>query len=211
MRRMLTAAAAVALAGCATVDGEEIARGMYNIPETGMSEFDGSRYARVRNITCTGDSFIQLDLYQDSEMARAGSVLMTAKVPGIRNLAGGKSLRFNIDGEHVELATIDHSTATEEVMPAHYSAGFVGYGTYVPSSYSGAVHVSTRRYTAQESLVAQLATAEKAIVRVNLSRQYIEASCGPAAATSDESPAWFADISAPAGFARFTELTAELD
>lgn len=196
----------IVLSGCETIDTMQMAKSMYNVEETGTSEFDGTQYIRMSNIGCSGEQIIRLDLYQDSRLAQHKQALLKAKVTGIHTIDGGKSLHFNIDGDFIALETIDNFTETEEVYPAQYTSGFVGGGTYIPPIYAPATVASTKRYTISEELIRKIAEANKVIVRVDLSRTYVEGLCSPQEYGWTKENEWFKELSGTAGFRRFIEM-----
>ena len=46
----------IALPGCTTLDTEQILRSMYNLEQSGVSQFDGAKYVGVKNIPCYGET-----------------------------------------------------------------------------------------------------------------------------------------------------------
>jgi len=202
----------VLLISCTSLDTKEIVKSMYNVPETGMSEFDGSEYIRMKNISCIKDHGLLLDLYQDSKMAKKKLVILTLKVTGYHSISDGRSLHFNIDGEIIDLKTFDATTEVEEVYPSIYQPGFIGSGIYIPSFYSPAVHASTKRYVITEALVIRIANANRVVMKADLARTYIEGVCSPQA--SDEwtkEKEWLKEYSGTYGFKTFAEMMKSLD
>src|SRR6266581_131980 len=208
---VLAVVAAAIISGCATVDTQQIARSMYNVRETGVSEVDGTKYVRMKNIACSGDQVIRLDLYQDSRLARANQAILKVKVTGVHSIGGGKSLHFNIDGEFMDLETADQTTDMEEVFAAQYAPGYVGGGTYVAPAYSPAIRASTKRYPISEKIIEKIGKAKRVVVRVDLSGSYVEGLCSPRESGWTKENEWVRELTGTEGFRGFSEMTRTLD
>lgn len=195
------------VAGCVSIDTKQMAKEMYNVPETGKSEFDGTSYVRMKNIACSGDTIIRLDLYQDSKMALEKQALLKLKVTGVHSIGNGESLHFNIDGEKISLSTLDAITEMEEVYASQYAPGYVGGGTYVSSVYFPATRASTKRYPISEILIQKIANAKKVVVKAELSTTYVEGICSPLESEEwNKDNEWFKELSGTYGFKNFIEL-----
>ena len=70
---------------------------MYNIPSSGSSQFDGTKYVRMSNMYCSGS--VLLELYQDTDKKKNGLVLLKAGSNSITNIGDGQSFHLKIDGE----------------------------------------------------------------------------------------------------------------
>lgn len=96
-----------ALAGCVSLP--DTLHNMYNVPSSGMSQFDGTKYIRLSNILCLNS--VMFELYQDTHKAKKGLVLLKAGSTSITNIGKGESLLFKVDGETYSFKS--HSAVTE--------------------------------------------------------------------------------------------------
>lgn len=197
---------------CVSLDTKEIVKSMYNVPETGASDFDGKKYVRMKNISCIKkDVGLLLDLYQDSKMAKNNIVILTLKVTGYHSIADGHSLHFNIDGEIIDLKTMDDITAVEEVYPSIYQPGYIGSDIYIPSVYSPAVQASTKRYVVTDTFVDKVANSKKVVMKADLARTYVEGICSPQESDAwNKDNEWLKEYSGTYGFRSFVELMKSL-
>lgn len=191
--------------GCVSLDTKGIVKSMYNVPETGVSDFDGTKYIRMKNLSCIKkDVGLLLDLYQDTKMAKENIVILTLKVTGYHSIADGSSLHFNIDGEIINLKTMDNTTAIEEVYHSIYQPGYVGRDIYIPSVYSPAVQASTKRYVITDTFVDKVANSKKAVIKVDLARSYVEGICSPQESDVwDKNNEWLKEYTGTYGFKTF--------
>ena len=90
-------------------------------------------------------------------------VVMIAVVKGAHNLAGGESLHFNLDGQFFSMASVD-SLTDFETTPGHASSV-----AYIPPS-----NWSSKRYLVDMDFIEQLVNAERAIVKIDLTKEYVE-------------------------------------
>jgi hypothetical protein len=140
------------------------------------------------------------------------SYLLTLKVTGYHSIADGKSLHFNIDGEIIDLRTIDSITEFEEVYHSIYQPGYIGTNYYIPSFYSSAVNASTKRYVINELLVHKIADANKVVMKVDLSRTYVEGVCSPQESDAwTKENEWLKEYTGTYGFKTFAEMMKSLD
>lgn len=193
--------------GCVSLNTKEIVKSMYNVPETGASDFDGTKYIRMKNISCIKNVGLLLDLYQDSKMAKQNIVILTLKVTGYHSIADGSSLHFNIDGEIIDLKTMDNVTAFEEVYPSIYQPGYIGSNVYIPSFYSPGVQASTKRYVITNAFVDKIANSSKVIMKADLARTFVEGVCSPLESeTWNKDNEWLKEYSGTYGFKNFIEM-----
>jgi hypothetical protein len=213
MEKMKNQSLTVAFLGLAIISGctstGEIARSMYNVREAGVSQFDGTKFVRMKNIACPGDRAqdIRLDLYQDSRMAQTSTALLKVKVTGAHSIDSGKSLHFNIDGEFLDLATTDTTTEMEEVYPAQSTPGYAGGGTYVAPAYFPGLRASTKRYSVSQQTIEKIGRAKRVVVRVDLSSTFVEGVCSPSETGSTKDNELLRELSGTEGFKGFAEMT----
>jgi len=95
MARLLSVSLLLALGvGCAVLPDTEVTlRSVYNVASSGTSIFDGTKYVRVSNMTCTGT--VMFELYQDTAKSKAGVVLLMAGTKSIDNIAQKVGLGAN--------------------------------------------------------------------------------------------------------------------
>jgi len=119
---------------------------------------------------------MRFDLYQNQHLARRNEAILKVKVSGIDSIADGESLLFNVDGKITGLRSIDMTTDWEKEF---YT---------VEDSWLGSRHIeqrfSTKRYVISEQLIDRIASAERVVARVNLSREYVEGVLHPVKAGS---------------------------
>ena len=64
------------IAGCVSFpDTETTLSNMYNVPSSGSSQFDGTKYIRLSNMRCNS---VMFKLYQDTQKSKKGIVLLEA-------------------------------------------------------------------------------------------------------------------------------------
>jgi hypothetical protein len=198
----LALVATAIISGCEVFDAQKIPRSMYNVRETGVSEFDGTKYVRMRNVECPGKGVnVLFDLYQDSRSVRVNQVVLKAKVTGIHSIRDGKSLHFNIDGEFMDFETRDHTTGMEELFPNQYGA----------PSYAPGMHASTRQYLVPEASIEKVGKGKRVVVRVDLSDSYAEGRCSAGEEERwTKQNEWMKELAGTAGFRGFSEMTRTL-
>ena len=200
------------LFGCASADMERISRSMYNVKETGVSQFDGTKFVQMKNIACPGkQQGIFLDLYQNSHLAQENIAVLTVKVKGYNSIGSGKSLHFNIDGEFIDMGAVDATSEVEEVFPSLYAPGYAGGGVYVAPVYEPATMATTKRYTISEQAIDKIGHAKKVIVKVDLERTYAEGVCNPPKPEEIKGYEWARELSGTEGFKGFAEMTKTLN
>lgn len=169
MQRALTLRIA-ALAFAVTLTGCESQQLLPNMPASisrSTSEFDNSTQVVMvpgwvynRSELLSGASF-KLGLLWRSTM-KPGEVLIVAEyADGIEALGAGTSLHFNIDGEFVDVATIDATTDFDVERTR---------SPYVTQTTTR----SSKRYLGSIDLVRRLVNARDVKVRLDLSRQFVE-------------------------------------
>jgi len=83
--------------GCVSYpDRNEIVKNMFNVPSSGSSQFDGTKYIRMSKMLCGPVIF---ELYQDTQKSKKGIVLLQAGSNSITNVGKGKSLLIKVDGK----------------------------------------------------------------------------------------------------------------
>lgn len=148
-------------AGCAVLpDTETMMRGMYNVASSGTSNFDGTKYIRVNNMSCTGT--VMFALYQDTAKSKAGVVLLMAGTKSIDNIGSGESLSIKADGK-------THSFSSNDAITEHESIS-VGHGV--------TMRFSHKTYIVPETLVREVGASRVFLGRVRLlNNRYIEGKC----------------------------------
>lgn len=195
--------------GCVSLDVKEFTKSRYNVPSSGVSEFDGTRFIRIENISCPGDerdTSIFFDIYQDSKQKEINISTLKLKLVGLHSIPTGESLHFNIDGDIISLKTRDITTDFEEIYESIYSPGYAGGGTYLSPIYVPATKASTKRYPISEDTIKRIGDADRVVVKVELSRSYFEGICSPQDHGWDESMEWFKKLSGTEGFKSFHEM-----
>ena len=164
MPRILLITSLIAfLQGCASpYDAESMVQEMYNTVETGESQFDGTKYIRVSHMMC--QSLVALELYQDSNQAEKGVVLVNAGTSSISNIDDGESLSFRVDDERFSFSSFDLTTDHERL----------------PFSYGATISFSHKSYIVDESLIRSIASSDFVVARIRkLNNTYVEGICTP--------------------------------
>ena len=85
------------IAGCALLqDSEEPLESLENVPSSGYSPQDGTKWIRLSQIFCSNS--IMFELYQDSNLARSNMAFLHAGVLSMDDIDKGESLKLRIDG-----------------------------------------------------------------------------------------------------------------
>ena len=124
------------------------------------SEFDGSRQISMEPAWLYNSS-IKLALFKNTKMGK-NDIILTAVVKGAYNFSDGESLHFNIDGDIVSFRSIDSLTSIDT------SSGHVG-NIYIPPS-----NWSSKDYVVNNDLIKRLINAERAVVKIDLRKSYVE-------------------------------------
>lgn len=156
------------LPACATNTASMVAS-MYSVSEEGESDFDGTRWVRVKSIWCDPITF---DLYQDTNLAKANLASLEINIGGAHSIQTGKSLHLNIDGEFADLNTLEQLTSVE-TKPGYYSSSaYSGMSFYLLPH-----NVSSKRYLVAMDLLERMEKAQKLVMRIDLARDYMDAKC----------------------------------
>ncbi|MBO1519551.1 hypothetical protein [Oceanisphaera pacifica] len=149
------------MAGCAFTDTEALLQSMYNVPSSGSSKFDGTKYIRMSNVVCNS---VMFELYQDTKKAERGLVLLESGTTEIENIGDGKSLHFKLDGEL-------YSYNTGDVVTEHDT---------VPMGQRLNIPFSHKTYIIPEKVIRQAAGSEEFLVKLDLANgTFIEGTCSP--------------------------------
>jgi len=153
------------LQGCApypsyNADANDMLQKMYNVPSSGTSQFDNSKYIRMSNMVCS--NAVMFELYQDTPKAKKGIVLLKAGSKSITNIANGKSLLIKIDGKTYSFSSTDVLTEHETIP--------VGYGVNMQFSH--------KTFIIPESFIREIASSNTFLTKMYLfNKSYIEGKC----------------------------------
>jgi hypothetical protein len=104
------------------------------------------------------------ELYQDSQKAGRGIVILEGGTTAVENVADGKSLHFKLDGEV-------YSYGSGDIVTQHDN---VPMGQLLNTSFSH------KTYTIPEKVIRQAAESEVFLVKLDLaSGTFIEGTCSP--------------------------------
>jgi len=150
----------VFLSGCvSTADIASMAKGMYNIPSSGTSQFDGTKHIRVSKMSCNR---IEFELYQDTDKSNKGIVLLKAGSDSIVNIGDGQSLHIRLDDGVQSFKA--SSTITEHETDS--------------SRYGVSRSFSSKTYILPESFVRKVAASKIFLAKIHfLNNSYIEGQC----------------------------------
>lgn len=117
------------LTGCVSFpDTETTLKNMYNVPSSGTSQFDGTKYIRLSNMRCNS---IMFELYQDTQKSKKGIVLLKAGSNSVTNIGEGESLLIKLDGKTYSFKSNDALTE-HETIPVEYGVTMsFSHKTYV--------------------------------------------------------------------------------
>lgn len=148
------------MTGCVALpDIETMNRKMYNVPSSGTSTFDSTKYIRMSNIACLD---IMFRLYQDTAQSKKGVVILQAGRRLIDNIGDGESLQIKIDGEVTSFKSSSNLTEHETI--------YVQYGVTMPFSH--------KTYILPESYIRKIAASQVFLTKVNLlNNTFIEGKC----------------------------------
>ena len=148
------------LSGCvSTADIASMAKGMYNIPSSGTSQFDGTKHIRVSKMLC---SSIEFELYQGTNKSNKGIVLLKAGSNSIVNIGDGQSLHIKLDDDV-------HSFKASSTLTEHETGSSI-YG--VSRSFS------SKTYMLPEAFVRKVAASKVFLAKIHfLNSSYIEGQC----------------------------------
>ena len=149
--------------GCVSMpDTKTMLHSMYNVPSSGVSQFDDSKYLRISNMLCSNS--VIFELYQDTQKAKKGLVLLKAGSNSITNIGDGESLLFKIDGKTYLFESISNMT--------EYDKLYFDYGVTVPFSH--------KSYLVPEAFIRKAAASNIFLTKMYLlNNSYIEGKCSP--------------------------------
>lgn len=158
------------MTGCVNI--ESISEKAFNVPSSGISQFDETKHIRMSEMACSNISF---ELYQDTAKQGLGVVLLSAGARSdITNIGKGKSLLIKLDGELFEFESHDILTERDTVH--------LGYGVTMTSS--------TKSYVVPEVFVRKASEAQTFLAKVRLlNNSYIEGKCSALTLEEHESDA----------------------
>lgn len=162
MLKLIVIVVSVLLAGCVSMKNIEAnVSKMYNVPSSGTSEFDNTKHIRMSNMVCSKNT-VMFELYQDTEKSKAGLVLLEAGSKSIDNIGNGKSLHLKVNDKVYSFESFDSITEHENI-----------------SSYYGVnQYFSHKSYLIPESIIRDMATSNKFLVKVNLlNKTFLEDKC----------------------------------
>ena len=150
------------ISGCVSFpDTETTLKNMYNVPSSGSSQFDGTKYIRLSNMLCNS---VMFELYQDTQKSKSGVVLLKAGSNSITNIGDGESLLIKLDGKTYSFKSNDALTEHETIP--------VGYGVTMSFSH--------RTYIVPEAFVREAASSKLFLAKVYLlNNTFIEGKCSP--------------------------------
>lgn len=154
------------LSSCGTLDdiATKTLEDMYNIPSSGVSQFDGTKHIRMSNIVC---SDIVFELYQDTNKSK-DMVLVKAGVKDIENIGRGNALFFKTDNNIYSYEAFSNTTEREKLYFYYNYYGEVSS----PFSY--------KRFLIPEKVIRELAYSNTLLVKINLlNHTFVEARCSP--------------------------------
>ena len=160
-RLLLAGSLLLSITGCAFTDTEALLQNMYNVPSSGSSKFDGTKYIRMSNVVCNS---VMFELYQDSQKVGGGIVLLEGGTTAVKNVADGKSLHFKLDGEV-------YSYESGDIVTQHDN---VSVGRSLNTSFSH------KTYIIPEKVIRLAAESEVFLVKLDLANgTFIEGTCSP--------------------------------
>ena len=143
------------LVGCIPVpDNQRVILSRYNVASSGVSPIDKSKYILMSNIVCSEE--ILLELYQDTDKAKNGLVVIKVGANVKQDIRKGMSLKINVNGKTY---FIESSKYTKEYN--------------VESSIFGDVQIPNRIYILSESFVRELAKSSEFLLRLNLTNNTV--------------------------------------
>ena len=166
-RLLLIALFAISAQGCTpypsyNVSVDDISKKMFNVPSSGTSQFDNSKYIRMSNMVCSNS--VMFELYQDTQKSKKGIVLLKAGSKSITNIGKGKSLLIKLDGKIYSFESTDILTEHETI--------------HLP--YSATMQFSHKTYIVPESFIRKTSSSKTFLTKVYLlNNSYIEGKCSP--------------------------------
>lgn len=148
------------LTACVSMpDIETSLKKMYNVPSSGTSQFDGTKYIRLSNMGCNS---IMFELYQDTGKSKNGIVLLKAGSNSITNIGEGESLLVKLDGK-------TYSFKSNDVMTEHET---------IPVGYGVTMSFSHKTYVVPETFVREAASSKVFLTKMYLlNNSFIEGQC----------------------------------
>jgi hypothetical protein len=148
------------MVGCISIpDTDTMLKTMFNVPSSGESKFDGTKYIRLSKMQCNS---VMFELYQDTRKSQKGIVLLMAGSNTITNIGDGQSLHVKLDGKTYSFQSNDSITEHETIS--------MGYGATRSFSH--------KTYIVPESFVRAAATSSIFLTKVHLlNNTFIEGTC----------------------------------
>jgi hypothetical protein len=164
MRKLLIIAMLGMLQGCISpVSTQEMLGKLYNVPTSGVSQFDDTKFIRVTKMFCSNNT-VGFELYQDTPKHNAGYILVEAGTNTITNIGKGKSLHIKIDGKTHSFESRDVNTEYDEHV---YEYGFT-------------TRFSHKSFVIPEPVIREIASSKEFLVKLNLlNNTYVEGKCSP--------------------------------
>ena len=161
MQRLIIVALLCFTQGCVSqAEIEKSMDAMYNVPSSGTSQFDKTKYIRVSKISCSNT--ILFELYQDTKKHEKGIVLLQAGTNTITNIGNKKSLLIKIDDKTL-------SFKSNSVLTNHDTYNY-GYGVTQPFSH--------KTFILPESVIRNIASSKEFLSRLYLlDNTYVEGKC----------------------------------
>lgn len=145
------------LSGCVTTDTESMMKESWNIPSSGTSTFDGSKYIEMARVSCNE---VQLTFYQDNHKAKEGIVLLKAGVASITNI--GDLLLFKLDGKQHSFKSDDPTT--------EYDKEYIAQGVETRFSH--------KTFIVPENFIRKAANSRELLAKLYLlNNTYVEGRC----------------------------------
>jgi hypothetical protein len=165
-----TTLCALILSGCVSqADIQKSLGQMYNVPTSGISQFDKTKFIRVSKMFCS--NIVAFGLYQDTSKHNRGTILLDAGTKTITNIGKGKALHIKIDGK-------THSFESIDIITEH-DKHFYDYGVTTPFSH--------KTFVIPEPVIREIASSKEFLVKLNLlNNSYVEGKCSPETLTLSE-------------------------
>jgi hypothetical protein len=173
---------ALILSGCVSqADIQKSFGKMFNVPTSGVSQFDKTKFIRVSKIFCS--NVVAFELYQDTPKHNRGTILLGAGTKTITNIGKGKALHIKIDGKI-------HSFESTDIITEH-DEHFYDYGVTTPFSH--------KTFVIPEPVIREIASSTEFLVKLNLlNNNYVEGKCSPETLTeykaANQNSSWSKDV-----------------
>ena len=173
---------ALILSGCVSqADIQKSLGQIYNVPMSGVSQFDKTKFIRVSKMFCS--NIVAFELYQDTPKHNRGTTLLDAGTKSITNIGNGKALHIKIDGKTYSFESTDIITEHDE--------HFYDYGITTPFSH--------KTFVIPEPVIREIASSKEFLVKLHLlNNSYIEGKCSPETLTeykeANQNSSWSKDV-----------------